>query len=108
MYLRNYTKDIISLNTELGHPSEEITLLTKKEMGLQFTGTIRKNDGPFSKGIEGKLLINISSPSSACVDGKKHLFLVVNDSPAYACFLKEKSELKDVMIITSCFIYSCS
>ena len=50
--------------------------------------------------VKGKrLLIGISSPSTAIMGGNKHWLFVVEDSiyHAWCYFLKEKSELKDVM-----------
>ena len=44
--------------------------------------------------------MEISYPSTASIGGKKHMFHVVEDSMDYAWsyFLKEKSELKDLMM----------
>ena len=47
-----------------------------------------------------KLFTDINSPSNASMGGKEHLLLVVEDSNDYAWifFLKEKSELEDVVM----------
>ena len=51
---------------------------------------------PCSTVKEKRLLINISSPSTASMGGKKHWLLTVVDSTddAWSLFLKEKSGLK--------------
>ena len=113
---RNSKTDIRELYTERGHPSEDITWATGKAMGLQLTGMFKpckdcalteaKKNGMSKMAlscsmVKGKrLFIDISSPSTATMGGKKHWHLIVEDRTEYGFsgFLKEKSESKDVMI----------
>ena len=109
-------KDNNNLHTEQGHPLEDLTWATGKAIGLQLTGTFKPTKacilGKAQKAQVskiavqclivngGRLFINESSPFTADNDSKKHWLLVVEDSTNYAWshFLKEKSELKDVII----------
>ena len=47
-----------------------------------------------------KLFLDISSPSTAYIGGKRHCLLIVEDSrdQMWSYFSKKKSELKDVMM----------
>ena len=96
---------------------KEIALATGKSMRLQLIGTFKPCKayalGKAKKGtvskisvpcsmVKGKrLFIDISFQSLASMGGKKHLFLMVEDSTKYlsSYFLKQKSELNEVKMI---------
>ena len=61
---------------------------------------ISKEPKPRSKVRGEKLLIDISSPKTRSIGGKNHWLLIMDDytDQTWSKFLKEKSELGDVMI----------
>ena len=110
------TVDINEYHRELGHPSEGNTRATAKLKGIRLTGEfkpckdcavgkskqkkISKEPKPRSKVRGEKLLIDISSPKTRSIGGKNHWLLIMDDytDQTWSKFLKEKSELGDVMI----------
>jgi transposase InsO family protein len=100
----------------LGHPSEATTRATAKVFGVKLVGQMKPcEDCALSKAKAkkiskvpvkraskpgGRLCIDISSPSTKSIGGKRHWLLVVDDCTDYAWsfFLKQKSETKDIMI----------
>ena len=66
-------------------------------------GRVSKMAVPHSTVKGERMFMNISSPSTTSMGGKKHLLCMVEDSTDYALsyFSKEKSESKDVMMSLS-------
>ena len=93
-------KEIIILHAEPGHPSEVITDVTGRAIGLHLTGTfnscedctlgkakkesVSKKNMKQSKILGERLFFDISSPLSSTLGGKKHWLMVVEDSTNYA------------------------
>ena len=104
------------LHAEIGHPSEVITQSTVWAMGLNLTGILRsfedcvlgkvrnnrvtKISVKHSKILQESLFFEISLPLTPLFGGKKQGLPVIEDSTDYKyIFLKEKSELKNVMLV---------
>ena len=108
--------DINTYHKELGHPCEAVTKATAKLKNIKLTGEFKpcedcavgkskqkmvsKAPKPKSKIKGEKLLIDISSPKTKSIGGKKHWLLIMDDCTemTWSKFLKEKSDLTDTMI----------
>ena len=110
-------KHINVLHAELNHPLEVIKHATGRAMGLILMAMFKpckdcrlvkarkrsiskKNFKQSSKNLGEKLFFNISLPFTPTLRGKKHWLLVIEHNADYAWsfFLKEKSELKYVIL----------
>ena len=109
-------KNINNLQVELGHPSKSITHATAKALDIEITSTFKpyedctlgkakqqavsKKAVPHSKILGERLFFDISSPSTPTFGSMKHWLLVIDNNSDFiwSFFLKEKSDLVNIMI----------
>ena len=109
-------KNINDLHIELGHPSEAITRITTKTLGIEVTDMFKpcedcalgkaeqqlvsKKAVPWSQILGEWLFFDIHSPSTLTFGGKHHWLLVIDDCSNYSWsfFVKEKSNLAETML----------
>ncbi len=103
------SKNVNDLHRELGHPSEATTRATGASMGIKVVGkfepckacnlgkakqrNINKTTVEHTTVPGKRLYLDISSPNTASLSGKKYWLLIVNDATGYiwSYFLKYTS-----------------
>ena len=110
------TYDINAYHNALGHPSEATTRATANARDIKLVGKFEPCEAcmvgktrqsnltktPSQKATQNaeRFFLDISSPTQPSLGGKRHWLLVLDDKPdkAWSFFLKQKSDLKDVVL----------